>query len=97
MCIKTKEDEMKEILKVSAKSKVNSVAGAIAATIKEKDKVEIRAIGAGAINQAVKAIAVARRFVASNGINLVCVPGFTEVKNEENIKTAITLVVRKSL
>ena len=63
-----------EVLKVSTKSKPNSVAGALAAIIKEKSIVEVQAVGAGAINQAVKAVAIARGFVAPTGRDIVCVP-----------------------
>ena len=70
-----------EVLKVSTKSNPNSVAGALAAIIKEKNIVEIQAVGAGAINQAVKAIAIARGFVAPSGKDIVCVPAFTDIDN----------------
>ena len=69
-----------EVLKVSTKSNPNSVAGALAAIIKERNTVEIQAVGAGAINQAVKAIAIARGFVAQSGKDIVCIPAFTAVK-----------------
>ena len=81
-----------EVLKVSTKSNPNSVAGALAAIIKEKNIVEIQAVGAGAINQAVKAIAIARGFVAPSGRDIVCVPAFTEIDGEE--RTAIKLIVQ---
>ena len=71
-----------EMLKVSKNSNPNSVAGAIASLVKENKKVEMQAIGAGALNQAIKAVAIARGFVASAGINLVCVPAFTDVDIE---------------
>lgn len=83
------------ILKVSSKSNVNSVAGAIASMIKEQNKVEMQAIGAGAINQAIKSIAIARGFVAPMGYNLVCIPAFTEVEVEELDRTGIKLIVKK--
>ena len=63
-----------EILKVSSKSNPSSVAGAIANVFKEKNTVEIQSVGAGAINQAIKAIAIARGFVAPSGKNLICTP-----------------------
>ena len=69
-----------DVLKVSTKSNPNSVAGALAAIIKEKNIVEIQAVGAGAINQAVKAIAIARGFVAPSGKDIVCVPAFTDIQ-----------------
>lgn len=83
-----------EILKVSSKSNPNSVAGMIAHTIKENKKVEVQAIGAGAINQTVKAIAIARGFVAPAGINLVCIPGFVEVEVENEEKSGIKFLVQ---
>jgi len=61
-----------EILKISSKSNPNSVAGAIAGLVKESSKAEMQAIGAGALNQAVKAVAIARGFVAPAGVDLVC-------------------------
>ena len=82
-----------EILKVSAKSNVNSVAGAIAGSVRESGQVEVQAIGAGALNQAVKAVAVARGFIAPNGVDLVCVPAFADIDEEDNKKTAIRLIV----
>jgi stage V sporulation protein S len=83
-----------EVLKVSAKSNPNSVAGALAGVIREKGAAEIQAIGAGAINQAVKAIAIARGFVAPSGIDLVCVPAFTDIEIEGEERTAIKLIVQ---
>ena len=81
-----------DVLKISTKSNPNSVAGAIAGLIKEKGKAEMQAIGAGAINQAIKAVAIARGFVAPSGIDLICIPAFTEVKIEEEDRTGIRLV-----
>ena len=83
-----------EVLKVSTKSNPNSVAGALAAIIKEKNVVEIQAVGAGAINQAVKAIAIARGFVAPSGRDIVCVPAFTDIEIEGEERTAIKLIVQ---
>lgn len=84
-----------EILKVSTKSNPNSVAGALAAIIKEKDIVELQSIGAGAINQAIKAIAIARGFVAPTGRDIVCVPAFTEIQIDGEERTAIKLIVKQ--
>ena len=83
-----------EVLKVSTKSNPNSVAGALAAIIKEKNIVEIQAVGAGAINQAVKAIAIARGFVAPSGRDIVCVPAFTDIEIDGEERTAIKLIVQ---
>ena len=82
-----------EILKVSARSNPNSVAGALAGVLREKGGAEIQAIGAGALNQAVKAIAIARGFVAPGGIDLVLVPAFTDIEIEGEERTAIKLIV----
>lgn len=83
-----------EVLKVSTKSNPNSVAGALAAIIKEKNIVEIQAVGAGAINQAVKAIAIARGYVAPSGRDIVCVPAFTDIEIDGEERTAIKLIVQ---
>ena len=82
-----------EVLKISSKSNPNSVAGAIAGLVKESNKAEMQAIGAGAINQAIKAVAIARGFVAPAGKNLVCIPAFTDIVIEGDERTAIKLIV----
>ena len=68
-----------EVLKVSARSNPNAVAGALAGVIRESGAAEMQAVGAGALNQAVKAIAIARGFVAPHGVDLVCVPAFADI------------------
>ena len=82
-----------DVLRISTKSNPNSVAGAIAGLIKEKGKAEMQAIGAGALNQAVKAIAIARGFVSPSGVDLICIPAFTEIKIEEDERTGIKLLI----
>jgi len=82
-----------EILKVSSKSKPNSVAGALANVFREKGKVEIQAIGAGALNQAIKSIAIARGFVAPSGKDLVCIPAFSDISIDGEERTAIKLII----
>ena len=82
-----------EVLKVSSKSKPNSVAGALANAFREKQSIEIQAVGAGSLNQAIKAIAVARGFVAPSGKNLVCIPAFSDISIEGEDKTAIKLII----
>ncbi|OFI07697.1 stage V sporulation protein S [Clostridium acetireducens DSM 10703] len=82
-----------EILKVSAKSQPKSVAGALAATLRENSAAEIQAVGAGAVNQAVKAIAISRGFVAPNGIDLIVIPAFSDVNIEGENRTAIKFIV----
>jgi stage V sporulation protein S len=81
------------VLKVSAQSKPKSVAGALAAVLRENGTAELQAIGAGAVNQAVKAIAITRGFVAPNGIDLVTIPAFTEIQIDGEERTAIKFIV----
>ena len=89
---------MKEnVLKISSKSEPNLVAGAIAGLIKEYDKAELHAIGAGALNQAIKSIAIARGYVAPSGMDLVCIPAFMEVEVEGEARTGIKLIVKSSI
>lgn len=83
-----------EVLKVSSSSNPNSVAGALAGVIRENNTAEVQAIGAGALNQAVKAIAIARGYVAPGGYDLVCVPAFTEVEVNGCERTGIKLIVK---
>jgi len=82
-----------DVLKVSAKSNPNSVAGALAGVLRERGAAEIQAVGAGAINQAIKAVAIARGFVAPSGMDLVCIPAFTEISINGDERTAIRLIV----
>ena len=82
-----------EILKVSAHSQPKSVAGALAAVLRENLTAEVQAVGAGAVNQAVKAIAITRGFVAPNGIDLVVIPAFSEIIIEGEERTAIKFIV----
>ena len=82
-----------DVLKVSANSSPKSVAGALAAVIRERGSAELQAVGAGAVNQAVKAIAITRGYMAPNGINLVCTPGFAEIIIDSQERTAIKFIV----
>ncbi len=82
-----------DALKVSSQSKPNAVAGALAGVIREKGRAELQAIGAGAVNQAVKAIAIARGYVAPSGVDLVCIPAFTDVEIDGEVRTAIKFIV----
>ena len=82
-----------EVLKVSSKSNPKSVAGALAAVLREEKKAEIQAIGAGAVNQAVKAIAISRGYVAPNGMDLIMIPAFTEIEIDDEERTALRFVV----
>ncbi len=84
-----------EVLKVSSHSTPNSVAGAIASVIRENTAVEVQAVGAGATNQAVKAIAIARGYLAPVGIDLICVPAFANVSIDGEDRTAIKLICEK--
>ena len=82
-----------EILKVSSKSNPSKVAGAIANIYREKGSVELQTIGAGSLNQAIKAIAIARGFIAPTGKNISCIPAFTDIKIDGVEKTAIKFIV----
>lgn len=82
-----------ETLKVSSKSDANKVAGALANVLREKSTVEIQAIGAGALNRAIKGIAIARGFVAPSGKNLICIPAFSDITIDGEERTAIKLIV----
>lgn len=85
-----------EILKVSSQSNPNSVAGAIAGLIKEYHTAELQAVGAGAINQVVKSIAIARGYIAPMGIDLTCIPAFTNLDIEGVDKTGMKFIVKES-
>ena len=82
-----------EVLKVSSKSNPNSCAGAVAAVLRSSGLVEIQVVGAGALNQAVKAVAIARGFLEPSGIDLVCVPVFADIEIDGQNRTAIRLIV----
>ena len=92
------EEIFLEVLKVSSNSTPNSVAGAIAGVIREKHCVEFQAVGASAVNQAIKAIAIASGYLAPTGIEIICKPAFVNVTIEEENRTAIKIIVedRKS-
>ena len=81
------------ILKVSAKSAPNSVAGALAGVIRDQGSAEVQAIGAGALNQAIKAVAIARGFLAPQGIDLIFIPAFADIVIAGVDKSAIKLIV----
>ena len=82
-----------EILKVSSKSNPSKVAGAIANIFREKGSLEVQTVGAGALNQAVKAVGVARGYLSPSGINLVCIQAFTDIEIDGKEKTAIKLIL----
>jgi len=82
-----------DIIKVSAESRTSAVAGAIAGVVREHKRAEVQAIGAGAVNQAVKATAIARGYLHEDGLDVVCIPEFTTVEIDGKERTAIRLVV----
>jgi len=82
-----------EVLKVSAHSRPSAVAGAIAGVIRSHGRADVQAIGAGATNQAIKAVAIARDYLQPNGIDIVVVPAFIDVMIADEERTAIRLVV----
>jgi len=81
------------IIKVSARSRTASVAGAVAGVVRESGRAEVQAIGAGAVNQAIKAIAIATGYLADEDVHVVCVPAFAEVIIDDQERTAIKITV----
>lgn len=84
---------MIEILKVSSKSNPNAVAGALAGVVKASGVVDVQVVGAGALNQAIKAVAIARGYLAPAGLDLCCRPTFADVEIDGQSRTAIRLLV----
>ncbi|MFC2037709.1 stage V sporulation protein S [Chloroflexota bacterium] len=84
---------MADIIRVSARSRSPAVAGAIAGVVREQGRADVQAIGAGAVNQAVKAAAIARGFLLLDGLDVVCIPSFIDVEIEGLERTAIRLAV----
>ena len=82
-----------EILKVSTRSRPSAVAGAIAGVIRESGIAEVQSIGAGATNQAIKAVAIARSYLSEEDIDIVCVPSFIDVSIDEEERTAIRMLI----
>lgn len=80
-------------IKVASKSNPNAVAGMIAAMVKENGKAEIICVGAGALNQSIKAVCIARGFLAPSGLDLVCTPSFNQITLNGNARTSIKLVI----
>lgn len=87
---------MVDTIKVSAKSRSTAVAGAIAGVIREHKQADVQAIGAGAVNQAIKAIAIARGYLERDGLDIACVPMFVEVDVGGEERTAVKLHVEVS-
>ncbi|MER3452784.1 MAG: stage V sporulation protein S [Acidimicrobiia bacterium] len=82
-----------EVLKVSSRSNPNAVAGALAGIVRQTGAVEVQVIGAGALNQAIKAVAIARGYVAPSGLELVCIPTFQDIEIDGEGRTAIRLTI----
>jgi stage V sporulation protein S len=82
-----------DIIKVSARSRSTAVAGAIAGVVREHHRAEVQAIGAGAVNQAIKAVAIARGYLLDDHIDVIVIPFFTEVMIDEQERTAVRMVV----
>jgi len=85
--------EAADLIKVSARSRSTAVAGAIAGVVRDFGRAEVQAIGAGAVNQAIKAVAIARGYLLEDSIDVVTIPHFTEVMIEDQERTAVRLVV----
>lgn len=84
------------MIKVSATSRTSAVAGAIAGVVREHHRAEVQAIGAGAINQAMKALILATGYLKNDGIFVTCVPEFADVTIDDKVRTAIKLVIEPS-
>ncbi len=82
-----------DVIKVKANSRTAAVAGAIAGVVREHHRAEVQAIGAGAINQAIKALVLAKGYLAEDGIPVVCIPEFVDVDIDGKIRTAVKLIV----
>lgn len=82
-----------DVIKVKANSRTAAVAGAIAGVMREHKHAEVQAIGAGAVNQAVKALVLARGYLSEDGIEIMCIPEFVDVEIDEKVRTAIKLTV----
>jgi stage V sporulation protein S len=82
-----------DIIKVKASSRTAAVAGAIAGIMRERKHAEVQAIGAGAVNQAIKALVLAKGYLAEDGIVIICIPEFVDVEIDGKVRTAIKLVV----
>lgn len=82
-----------EVLKVSSKSNPNACAGALAGVLRQEGVVEVQVVGAGALNQAIKAVAIARGFVAPSGLDLICIPTFADIEIDGENRTAIRLLL----
>jgi stage V sporulation protein S len=84
-----------DVIRVAATSRSTAVAGAIAGVMREQGHVDVQAIGAGAVNQAIKAVTIARGYLELDGIDIVCVPSFVEVLIDSQERTAVRLSVEK--
>ena len=81
------------IIKVSARSRTAAVAGAIAGVMREDNHADVQAIGAGAVNQAVKAIVIAKGYLSEEGVNIVCVPSFVDIDIDDQERTAVRFAI----
>ena len=91
----TAERHPAEVLKVSTRSRPSAVAGAIAGVIRDSGMAEVQSIGAGATNQAIKAVAIARSYLSEEGVDIVCTPSFIDVSIDDEERTAIRLLVER--
>jgi stage V sporulation protein S len=82
-----------DVIKVSANSRSTAVAGAIAGMMRERRRAEVQAIGAGAVNQAIKATVIARSYLQPDGIDLICIPTFADIDIEGQERTAVKLII----
>jgi len=87
------DDQRVEVIKVSARSRSTAVAGAIAGVVREHHRAEVQSIGAGAVNQAIKAVAIARGYLHDDGIDIIVIPTFTDIEIDGQERTAVRLTV----
>lgn len=93
--VRERSTSVPSMLKVSAKSSPNAVAGALAAVLRERETAEMQAVGAGAINQAIKAVAIARSYLKTSNLDLYCVPAFIDVQIGGKARTGISLAIMR--
>ncbi len=93
--VPARQQRSAEVLKVSTRSRPSAVAGAIAGVMRENGSAEVQSIGAGATNQAIKAVAIARAYLSEEGIDIVCIPSFIDVAIDDEERTAIRLLIER--
>jgi stage V sporulation protein S len=86
-------ENLMQVLKVSSRSRSTAVAGAIAGVVRDNGRAEVQAVGAGAVNQAAKAVAIAICYLQLDGLDMVCIPSFTDVTIADQVRTAVKFII----